>query len=336
MFFSVYIPVKNRPEMLLETLEAIKNQTFQDFECWIGDDGSTDNTLQVIKDFCTKDRRFHYVTHPISRGDPVMSNHLLSVLQGQYGARMDSDDIPKKDWLKASFDFIQKNPSIVAFGSQVEYFGIMDLEKSIEDKKREKPQELAIYSMFNYEIAHSGFIFNRDIQRKNGLFYKDYTINNDWDFMMSFSQFGDLSNLDTAQVMVRRHKGNTSNPRVVVEDMNALSVQLRKKIIQKHLKFEPSEFEMAIHCCCFPAPYWKFEEQALVNQLKEGFLTELEQWFTKIENSSHDFPKYLLEKILDDIYQENVKRIESIDNWNVPIKMQWLPEKTQRRNTCLK
>ncbi len=336
MFFSIYIPVKNRPEMLLETLQAIEQQTFKDFECWVGNDGSTDNTLDVIQKFCQKDKRFKYISHHVSRGDPVISNHLLSMLNGDFGARMDSDDIPKNTWLQASYDFIQKNPKVVAFGSQVEYFGIMDLEQSIENTKKVDPQELLIYSLFNYEIAHSGFIFNRNIQKKHALYYKDFTMNNDWDFMTGFSNFGQLSNLKTIEVLIRRHQGNTSNPRIVVEDHDSLSVQLRKNLISKHLGIQPTEFEMAIHCCAFPAPYWKFEEQALVNNLKEDFISELEQWLSKLENSNHALNQEKFVKILDDIFQENIKRIENVKNWNVPIKMKWLPEKTTRRNICLK
>jgi len=60
-FFSVIIPTYNRANFLEETLLSVLKQSFQDFEVLIIDDGSTDNTKEIVKEFILRDKRFNYI-----------------------------------------------------------------------------------------------------------------------------------------------------------------------------------------------------------------------------------------------------------------------------------
>ena len=57
---SIIIPTFNRSELLMETLESVFNQTYENWECIIVVDNSTDNTKQVISSFVEKDSSFQY------------------------------------------------------------------------------------------------------------------------------------------------------------------------------------------------------------------------------------------------------------------------------------
>ena len=90
---SIIIPTYNRSKLLPRAVKAILNQTFNDFELIIVDDGSTDNTYEVIK--CFRDSRIAYIRHDQNTGGSAARNSGIKTSRGTYIAFLDSDD----EWL---------------------------------------------------------------------------------------------------------------------------------------------------------------------------------------------------------------------------------------------
>ena len=89
---SVIMTVYNTEEKYLrEAIESVLNQTFSDFEFIIVDDGSTNNAVEVVKSY--RDERIKLVLNGKNLGMAKSSNIGLEMAQGEYIARMDSDDI---------------------------------------------------------------------------------------------------------------------------------------------------------------------------------------------------------------------------------------------------
>lgn len=86
----------NRAHFIVETLEAIQNQTFLDWECLIIDDGGTDNTLEVIATIIESDHRFQVFKRPenYKKALPGCRNYGLDLAKGEYVIFFDDDDIP--------------------------------------------------------------------------------------------------------------------------------------------------------------------------------------------------------------------------------------------------
>ena len=61
---SIIMPIYNRAHLIIETLNSIKKQTYQNWECLIIDDGSTDNTSEVVINYAAQDTRFKFYTRP--------------------------------------------------------------------------------------------------------------------------------------------------------------------------------------------------------------------------------------------------------------------------------
>jgi glycosyltransferase involved in cell wall biosynthesis len=87
---SVIIPTHNRAAYLKAAIASVLNQTFQDFEILIVDDGSSDTTPDVVKSF--DDDRIQYVRHPKSRGGAAARNTGIGHCRGEYVAFLDDDD----------------------------------------------------------------------------------------------------------------------------------------------------------------------------------------------------------------------------------------------------
>ena len=92
---SVIIPTYNRAHLIERAIKSVLNQTYQDFELIIIDDGSTDNTNEVLKKYIESDNRIQYIRHKINKGGSAARNTGIKNSVGKYIAFLDSDD----EWL---------------------------------------------------------------------------------------------------------------------------------------------------------------------------------------------------------------------------------------------
>jgi glycosyltransferase involved in cell wall biosynthesis len=92
---SIIIPTYNRCELLLETLCSVKKQTFENWECIIIDDGSTDDTVVQVANFIFDDIRFQFVKRPqdYPKGACSCRNYGFDLSKGKYIQWLDDDDL---------------------------------------------------------------------------------------------------------------------------------------------------------------------------------------------------------------------------------------------------
>jgi glycosyltransferase involved in cell wall biosynthesis len=112
---SIIIPTFNRKALLSETLQSIKDQTYRNWECIIIDDGSTDNTQELVWKYIYADPRFRYYRKPKDKpkGPSASRNYGFEKSDGQYINWFDSDDLmvatkletDLKDILSGYYDF---------------------------------------------------------------------------------------------------------------------------------------------------------------------------------------------------------------------------------------
>lgn len=103
------------------TIDSILSQTFSDFEFLILDDGSTDNTIEIIKSY--DDRRIRLVENKENKGVGYRLNQALNLIGDTgYIAKVDSDDISAVERFQLQYDFLLHNQDIAAVKSYVEYF----------------------------------------------------------------------------------------------------------------------------------------------------------------------------------------------------------------------
>lgn len=107
---SIIIPTYNRAHLIGETLDSVVAQTYQNWECIVVDDGSTDNTDGLMEDFIARDSRFNYYHRPLFKvkGANACRNHGLDLSQGDYIVFFDSDDLMKSNHLGVKISNILK------------------------------------------------------------------------------------------------------------------------------------------------------------------------------------------------------------------------------------
>jgi len=106
---SIIMATYNRAHLIEGTLDSILNQTFGNWECLLIDDGSTDNTKEILRPFLLKDPRFKYYgrTKNHKKGLPGCRNQGLELAKGDYIIFFDDDDIVHPDNLKISIGSIK-------------------------------------------------------------------------------------------------------------------------------------------------------------------------------------------------------------------------------------
>lgn len=115
---SVILPVYNGGIYLAKAIESILNQSYTNFELIIINDGSKDNSKQVITSF--KDNRIRFIDQS-NKGLAPTLNIAASFCTGEYIARMDQDDISYPDRFLIQSTFLQTHPAISVISSAVNY-----------------------------------------------------------------------------------------------------------------------------------------------------------------------------------------------------------------------
>jgi glycosyltransferase involved in cell wall biosynthesis len=106
---SVIIPTYNRAHLVGRAIQSVLDQTYQDFELIIVDDGSTDNTEEVVKSF--NDKRVRYIKHERNKGVSAARNTGIKATRSKYIAFQDSDDIWQPEKLKKQMAAFSSAPS---------------------------------------------------------------------------------------------------------------------------------------------------------------------------------------------------------------------------------
>ncbi|MBA1434939.1 glycosyltransferase family 2 protein [Bombilactobacillus bombi] len=144
---SVIMSTLNGSSTLRSSISSIINQSFQDWELIICNDGSKDQSEEIIKSYCKHDRRIKLLNHRRNEGLSKSLNDCIKLSIGKYIARMDDDDFSKPNRLAAQVEFLDKNTNVDWVGTNI----------SIYDGKRVygKREMLATPNKFDVWLGHS-------------------------------------------------------------------------------------------------------------------------------------------------------------------------------------
>lgn len=110
---SVVIPVKNRPELIRETLRSVQAQTYPHWEAVVVDDQSTDDTREAVAAMAEDDERVRLLRRPDGKGGaPVCRNLGWKNARGEYIVFLDSDDLLMEECLEGRIQFMESRPEL--------------------------------------------------------------------------------------------------------------------------------------------------------------------------------------------------------------------------------
>lgn len=211
---SVILPTYNRAAYLKEAIKSVLNQTHQDFELIIIDDGSTDETPSVISEF--QDRLL--CCRQKNEGRVPARNKGLKLAQGEYIAWLDSDDLWKPDRLERGVRILDREKGIGLVHGEVDVIGPEGMVDEKETERMKKYYQKARSSkadflniLEHYPVFSSSVLFRKECLASVGLFDSRCAIREDYDWYLRFSLKYPIHLLNESPIASYRiHKGNVS------------------------------------------------------------------------------------------------------------------------------
>lgn len=138
---SIIMPVYNGEKFLNQTLDSIANQSFYDYELIAVNDGSTDNSKEVLEKYSLIFPNMHIINQT-NLGVSAARNNGLSVAQGEYVCFIDADDWIHPDFLRILTGVLQTNDADVVFCEYTPFYDVAQLDETIIDEQSIKLVDL--------------------------------------------------------------------------------------------------------------------------------------------------------------------------------------------------
>ena len=201
---TALMSVFNGEKWLLESLESMRNQTFQDFEMLLIDDGSTDCTPDILHDFAASDARVRIIT----KGNTGLTDSLnigVSEARGSWIARMDADDVASPNRFELQIKHITSEPNIVLVGSGFYVKNGVDLNDTVHYVPGTHTQLVRRLERMKGFFPHSSAMYKASTVRDIDGYDQNAKLNEDWDLWLRFSEVGQIAAVRKPLVLIRKH-----------------------------------------------------------------------------------------------------------------------------------
>ncbi|WP_330110241.1 glycosyltransferase [Methylophaga thalassica] len=199
---SVLMSVYNTEKYLVEAIESILNQSFNNFEFIIINDGSTDRSEDILRYYERKDKRIKLISRE-NRGLVLSLNEALDCASASLIARMDADDISLPQRFEEQIKYLKDNPDVVCVGTaQI----IID-EDGDELTRLNVPTENSVIQKRLLEghcpLEHPSVMFRTDAVKALGAYRKDCEAAEDYDLWLRLGEVGKLANINKPLIQYR-------------------------------------------------------------------------------------------------------------------------------------
>lgn len=232
---SVLMSAYNSEKYVAEAIESILNQTFKDFEFIIVNDGSTDKTAEIIAQYAKSDKRIKFIDNKNNAGIVAALNQGLDFCNGEYVARMDSDDISLPERFAKQVKYMDGHPECGALGAWTEKFG-PSVKRNDGVRYRSK-LKLLDFIIYGNCVVNPTAMVRRSILIDNNIKYKsEYKYAEDYAFWVEVCKHAEIHNLQEILLKYRWHDSNVS----VTHRKTQLECaeRIRKKILSDLLSYD--------------------------------------------------------------------------------------------------
>lgn len=182
MKISVIMPVFNGQDTVVEAIESILNQTFFDFEFIIINDGSTDNTSELVRHFQARDKRIILLEQQ-NCGLTASLNRAIQTARGEYIARQDADDVSLPERFKYQLSLLEREKDIGFAGSS---YGMIDKSGRLFDFGyiRNSPSDILRRLKAGNIFCHGSIMLRGNVLKEAGGYRAFFKYAQDYDLYL--------------------------------------------------------------------------------------------------------------------------------------------------------
>ncbi|HSW17886.1 MAG TPA: glycosyltransferase, partial [Ramlibacter sp.] len=202
---SIYVPLYNREKYIAECVQSALEQTVDDLEVVICNDGSTDASVKIVNRYFADDPRVKLITQK-NGGIGAASNTAVRAARGCFVGQLDADDVLKRDAVEICVKELEANPKLSLVYGTTEYID----EKSTPFSDGWNWSRFSREYLLTRMICHHFRLFRRrDWARTDGF---DENIKNavDYDMMLKLAEKGDVLHLNRILYEYRKHEEATT------------------------------------------------------------------------------------------------------------------------------
>lgn len=244
---SYVVPSFNHAKYVVDCLESIKADIYCDYEIIIIDDGSTDNSVEVIEDWIAKNQnlKIQFIKQN-NRGVCSTLNRLISLAQGEYIRPVASDDLINNQGTKILVNALEENQNIlVAFGDcqTINAVGETLSESHIEYLGKNKDfyaKDLKKAIISQWAISGPALVYRKGFEKEIGS-YDESLLIEDWNMYLRLAGMGKLIFVDSVVAKYRIHDTNTSI--TVQKDKKIRNLESQYKGGAQNLKFFNNKYQ---------------------------------------------------------------------------------------------
>lgn len=224
---SVVMPAYNSEKYISEAIESVLNQTFKDFEFIIVNDGSTDNTFNIIKEYARKDKRIKVINNKKNCGISKTRNNGIKLARGKYIATHDSDDISLPTRFQEQLSFMEQHPEVGVVGAYIQIFD-SDSGKIIGIRKYSNEDKVLRKNIFFYSpIAQPVSMIRKEVFSEVGYYDNNYPPTEDLDLWFKIGTKYKFSNINKILLRYRVNSNSATSSRTKL--MEKLTIRIRWK-----------------------------------------------------------------------------------------------------------
>jgi len=194
---TVFVPCYNAEKYIDKMLDSILGQTYKNFKILIVDDGSSDRSKDIIREYAVRDKRVVLYENAENQGVARVRNRGLELCRSEYIALMDADDVAPLDRLETEVRYLDEHMEIDAVGGRYQLIDEEGKELPVRLKGVLSDSAIRASMLFYNPLANGSMMFRSKIIRENNLRYceQNRTLE-DYLFWSEFLRYGKINNLD--------------------------------------------------------------------------------------------------------------------------------------------
>lgn len=190
---TVLLPVYNSEKYIKESIDSILAQSFTDWDMLILNEyGSSEKCTDIVKEYEKNDARIRVIQNAKRLGLAESLNLGMREATGEYIARMDADDISRKDRFQKEVDFLDCHPNVSVVGSYQHHFGV-DIDWI--HKPATESAQCKCNAVFFCDLCHSTLMLRKSVFAENNLYYDNTYLAEDFELWSRVIDFGDIANI---------------------------------------------------------------------------------------------------------------------------------------------